>query len=217
MRRATEFRFGVGSPEEPRSAVWRVWASGEEAYLSVRFMTRVAKLSMHSDGNWQFNAATVNRKWRRPREFRPGWTQGPAVSVPHTNVARPLELDQANVHPDVAWFGPPSAGNKLLFTLLFAQPAVSTDDWRQVTRPDDQVAAVVPLRDGSHMYVSLRQAQMTEFERRSVTRYLETMQVRPGDSESVITAAVVLDIGEDEMGHPLLMDISLGSEHIVTS
>jgi hypothetical protein len=47
-------RFAVGSPEQYRSSLWRLWVQGNDVYLGARIITGVVKLSMHRSGIWRY-------------------------------------------------------------------------------------------------------------------------------------------------------------------
>src|ERR1700730_15473135 len=86
-------RFAVGSREDVRSSVWRLWARGNDLYLAARSFAGTAKISFHQSG---INRAAVHSttprpalaKWRRPPEIFPGWTVVFAILVPP-----PITLD----------------------------------------------------------------------------------------------------------------------------
>ena len=93
-------RFAVGSPEEAYSAVWILFTQGNDVYLSSRLMGRYLKISLHAKDVWRFawtkeseilmegtNDRVIHR-WRRPPQFRPGWTRGISVIVPWTPIGR---------------------------------------------------------------------------------------------------------------------------------
>lgn len=94
--------FAVGSPDEYRSAVWRLWVHGDDVYLGARDV-RWIKLSMHHSGIWRYawteesglktpgSADRVINRWSRPADFVPGWTQGPSLIVPNTGIRRPFK------------------------------------------------------------------------------------------------------------------------------
>jgi hypothetical protein len=64
-RRDNAFRFCVGTPNGPRSAVWRVWnpRGKNDVYVAVRALGGTAKVSLHADG--QCNASLTQDFVRR--------------------------------------------------------------------------------------------------------------------------------------------------------
>ena len=54
--RSEVVRFAVGGTDEPRSLVWRVWATKgkSDVYISGRTQVGVWKVSLHESGVWRF-------------------------------------------------------------------------------------------------------------------------------------------------------------------
>jgi hypothetical protein len=55
IRPRTEARFAVGSRLGPRSAIWKAWVHGDEAYLATRILGKYQKVSFHSTGQCQWS------------------------------------------------------------------------------------------------------------------------------------------------------------------
>ncbi|MFZ5844846.1 MAG: hypothetical protein ACOY0S_00045 [Patescibacteria group bacterium] len=83
-------RFAVGSPENCKSWVWRMWVNGDDVYLGARNALRAFKVSLHKSDIWRIafveelkrDNPQVDRvilRWKRPGEFAPGWT--PAIGI----------------------------------------------------------------------------------------------------------------------------------------
>lgn len=54
-KRRSKVSFAVGTPDGPRSAVWDLWATGDDLYLSVRYFGGgVLKVSLHPSGDWRY-------------------------------------------------------------------------------------------------------------------------------------------------------------------
>lgn len=45
-------RLAVGSLNR-RSSIWRVWAAGNEVYITVMGLNKTQKLSLHKSGTWR--------------------------------------------------------------------------------------------------------------------------------------------------------------------
>jgi hypothetical protein len=67
MSKANTYKFATGSHEAPRSAVWRVWVQGEEAYVASFMLGGGPKLSIHSNGNWQIQVGPNLSQWKEQR------------------------------------------------------------------------------------------------------------------------------------------------------
>lgn len=51
----TEVRFALGSRNGQRSAIWKLWTQGDEAYLTSRMFGSDMKVSFHSSGQCQWS------------------------------------------------------------------------------------------------------------------------------------------------------------------
>ena len=106
---ARTFRFAVGSPSEPFSAVWRLVGDKDPFLGCYRQGMGLFKISMHPDdtlvaftaqsGAKFENGSRVDKTWPRPPEFRPGWTIGPSILVPRTSIGARALLE--DLHPSV--------------------------------------------------------------------------------------------------------------------
>jgi len=146
--------------------------------------------------------------WRRPPEFSPGWTQGATVIIPDSGVVLPFEVPQA-ADPRILWSLPPAARMKVLFTVLFSEAMIDAID--SVLLPGDTVVGRLLLPSGSSVWVSRREAPLTEFERGYVRDLLANLRVNSADPATI--EGVTLHVVSEEV-LPTVMDIPLGREHI---
>ncbi len=64
----TEARFALGSRNGPRSAIWKAWVQGDEAYVASRMFGSDMKVSIHSTGLCQWSRTDT---WvKRQRDAR---------------------------------------------------------------------------------------------------------------------------------------------------
>jgi hypothetical protein len=127
-------RFGVGTPEEYRGAIWRLWVQGNDVYLAARDLIGQIKYSLHRSGQWRLawteksgqraegSTDRVEGRWKRPPEFRPGWTQGPAVIVPNSGIQRPFRRRRDDDQAPVLWSPTARPGHSHRFVVLLARP-----------------------------------------------------------------------------------------------
>src|SRR5437870_785321 len=84
---ANEIRFAVGTQDDLRSSVWRLWSNKNDLYLAARSTAGLSKISFHASGICRVavtsrtpRAALAN--WRQPAELVPGVTCLFSIFVP---------------------------------------------------------------------------------------------------------------------------------------
>ena len=126
------FRFAVGSPSEPFSAVWGL-VGGRGPFLGCyRRGMGLWKISIHpNDTLFGFTAQSgskfesgsrIDKAWPRPPEFHPGWTIGPSILVPRTSIGARAVLE--DLHPSTAWVPAPDEGEVVFSVLSWKRQAV---------------------------------------------------------------------------------------------
>lgn len=220
--------FAVGSPDNLRSCVWRLWAHNNDVYVAARDLVRTMKISLHKSSTYRLSyteesgvvSATGDRaelKWN-PVVFTSGWQMGLHIVVPANRFMRPF-TSQEIPPPQIQWFDPPAKGRKLTFTVLISTLGTKSDLDR-VVMPGDRLVGHVSKSNGDVVWVVLRDEGMSEDELSEVNR-LSEVQVHPaaGDDEGSVTNARILSVYSDPSGSrlPTIFDIGLGKESIVQS
>jgi hypothetical protein len=141
-----EFRFGLGSIASPRSGIWRLWTHEDDLHLAVQTSREEVTLLAYPTGRWRISSGGAVSKWTRPREFRPGWTRGPDLVIPHAPAPVRLPPRDPVSSDSIVWLPPPAPGQQARFTLLFATPRAEGSLWRPPDTPGTQGIAVLPLR-----------------------------------------------------------------------
>ncbi len=173
MRRKIKgIRFALGTPDGPRSTVWRVWVSGDEVYIAARGIGDEMKVSLHSSGTWRYaftekhlarekplidaeRDRAVDR-WRRPHEFAPGWTRAFSILIPTSElVASSVVVEKPN---DIIWLDPLPEGWAARFTVLLSAPGATGTEGRGFATAagrenDTEVVTVLPLRNSERVWV----------------------------------------------------------------
>jgi hypothetical protein len=219
-------RFAVGSPSEYRSAVWRLWVQGNDVYLAGRTTVNVIKFSLHRSGIWRLawtdssglragnSSDRVEHRWLRPSEFRPGWTQGPALIVPNVGTKKPFRHTLNEGSGPIAWYPAPRPGNKHHFTILFADPAAPHESWHTVLRPGDRSVGVLDQRNGTKVVLAQREVPMVEKESSYIYEFAGDMRIRYPHSIPEEVEGSVFTAGTDDDGHPYVLDIPMGWENV---
>jgi hypothetical protein len=104
MPERNAIRFCAGTDGGTRSAIWRLWATRNDVYLSFRNLGGVLKVSLHETGDWRMaltseylqtdDPALIDggrffERWDRPAEQSPGVTIAMRLLIPYSAVNIP--------------------------------------------------------------------------------------------------------------------------------
>ncbi len=222
---AKKLRFAVGSPAEYRSAIWIVSVQKNDVYLGARTVMTYAKLSLHASGIWRFAWSKESKikapgyvdrlmqRWRRSKEFYPGWTHGPAVFVPTTPIKRTFAHDPAQNFDDIVWIPTFSPGHQHQFTILFAAKNATTDSWNKVIPPSDRIIGTLDLRNGDKVVVCQRERTMEKQEAEYSAFLAKDTRIEYETTPKVLFASIFFP-GTDKGGRPYIVDIALGWDNV---
>jgi hypothetical protein len=222
-------RFAVGSIDEYRSAIWRLWVQGNDVYLAARVLTGFIKISLHKSGIWrlawtdasgvkaQGSMDRVEERWQRPQEFRKGWTQGPAIIVPHSGIQSPFRHLPDTDKIRIVWSPVPKPGHQHYFTILFASPQAPNDSWQTVLRAGDVRLGMLNLRNGDKVILCRREVAMQAKQIAFVIPFVQDMRINYDTEIPEVYGASVYSSGTDDEGHPYLLDMALGWENVRVS
>ena len=224
-------RFAVGSPENCKSWVWRMWVNGDDVYLGARNALQAFKVSLHKSNIWRIafveelkrNNSESDRiifRWKRPGEFAPGWTPSIAILVSSIDAKKPfknMKIEDSRIQ----WFGPPSAKNKLIFKVLFSKPETSDDDFKKIIISGDKLVGKLLKKSGEVAWLVLREDPLTEIEIGKITDIMEKTKIhlKKSSSDNFLTDAtrallVVSESNPSLSTQPTILDISLGKENV---
>ena len=218
-------KFAVGSQDSPLSAVWVVSASGSDVYVGARGVMQSIKLSLHRSGRWNlaFTSETghVSPKTgqrqhvqlRRPAEFRPGWTFGPAILVPGAG-SRRLYLKPPNPWPDddVQWYPRPEGDRKRVFAIYYASsPELS---FQNEVRGKSEEVFSTQLTNGEVLYVMSWEDGMSKGERAYLRDLLEKEAPHIGVAGKQSEVSLNLFHFSTSEGIYRITDVQLGPDYI---
>ncbi len=148
------FRFALGSPDAPRSGLWRAWTHEDEVHLAVPATPDLVALTIYPTGRWRITVGSVVSRWNRPKDFRLGWSRGPDLVIPHTDARVQLPSSDPYSKEPLTWLPPPAPGFQTRISLLIATPSAEASHWRPVEIPGTQALATLPLRTAGtlHLY-----------------------------------------------------------------
>jgi hypothetical protein len=127
----------VGSPDNLRSSIWRLWVQGDEVYFGARAMLPTLKVSLHKTGQWhiawdkkQKNEKTrIIHRWRRPPPFLNGLVDGIGVLIDPYFPKEPFR-NKAIIDPDIKWLPLAPYGKFLALKVLIATKQADLDSGR---------------------------------------------------------------------------------------
>ena len=225
-------RFAVGSPNDVRSYVWRLWVTGNEVYLGARDLLRAFKVSLHHSGVWRvaevenLEARDTNKdrlifRWRRPREFRPGCTSSLAVVISPIEPKDPFDPADPENDPRIRWLDPPRPGEKLVVQVFFSKPSVSEAEIIHHGHLNNSIVGRLSKRSGEVVWLRKTKGGLTLFELLKFSDTMSKLQIhlKPGGTpDSLFRARAILVIAKDDpkyYNQPTILDIPLGKEHVV--
>lgn len=222
MAARSSLRFAVGSLKFPRSSVWNLWVNRSDAYLTARSMAGTMKLSLHESGVWPVawtaesgivSPQTGHRReltWRRPRPLANGWTEAPAVVIPHTGTTEPLPLSHEELTKPVVWVPGSRPGSAIRFGLVFSPPGIARADRRRAFGWS-RVVGGRPLANGETIWVVAREMILTPESAAQVKRFIGDIQITHTDSD--LRGSVFLFEHHVAQG-PQITEFVIGPENI---
>lgn len=212
-----EIRFAVGSPDGPRSAMWKLWSPKRKSdvYLAYRAVGRYVKVSLHQSGSWRFQWITPDvareagaadgrrliEEWQRPAADQ-GWTMGPMILVSDRDVV-PLAFDQPveGVH----WFPAPAPDHGVWIHIFIVAPGISGKSFN-----DASIGGGFHLANGEVCVLLARQRPITPEEAQwlEAQREDDALASDVGVSEGQAYARV-LTYRSDTRLPPLFFDLAI--------
>lgn len=151
-------RFGIGSENSPSSFVWRLWSSGNDAYLSYGPRPD-PKFSMHGQ-LWKSDVGNQRHTFTPIPCEAPGWIQGPAVMfchVPYEPTPTPRAIvEHSSNRRNVRWFAIPPVWHVAEFVVFFASSDIPAGSFPPPDADDSLehfAIGPLPLRDGGQVWV----------------------------------------------------------------
>lgn len=227
--RDSVIRFAAGSPQDPYSAVWNLATNKNDVYLFARQMRRWLKTSLHESGIWRLawteeskilTTDTSDRviiRWRRPPEFRPGWTQGISVLVPWTPIGQHYSAADAPAGKAVQWVKAPAPWHKVVFTVLFTAADVPQPAWESIREPGDRKLGQLPLQNGESVWVAVRRAPLEPNEKAEAEKLAGELRINmvPGaSSQDIRGGSAMLFFEPKENGSPIIMNACFGPGNV---
>lgn len=179
-----EIRFAVGQLGNQLSPIFKIWNSKNDVYISGKFMGGTFKISLHESGIWTVAATTEsklelrpgNRRmkaWKRPPEFKKGWTWGPHIAVPRLMTVDHLKFDEKQTK-QIEWIPSPSKNMKATIGVVFASPELQLEDMKEICdKNDGYIDCYLELKNLQKVFIRVRYESLTQADHNHIT-YLQS-------------------------------------------
>ena len=170
-KRDFHYRFAVGSPNGPRSGIWRVWTAKSpksDIYVAARSLGGIIKVSLHESREWRtaftfeyasekfdeaipVSQSRLIEKWERPSEISPGVTLAFRIVIPnHDLVSIPVEASSAM---KINWISPPIDDDLTEVAIILTHPNVVTSNWPGRSKMGTQLLTSYDLANGEKLWL----------------------------------------------------------------
>jgi len=217
----------VGSPDNLRSAIWRLWVQGDEIYFGAAPMLRSLKVSLHKSGDWRIawiepspherNKDRNIRRWRRPADTGSGIIGGVAVVIDPLLPKEPF-TNKAILNPDIKWLPPALYGRALVLHVLIATKKADLDSGR--FKPTQRIIARLKKANGEFALLLVEDATFTAEMKQKIVGLRSDIRIHLGKAKSpnarVFDQTRMFSISDVVPNHvPTIFDMSLGWENVV--
>ncbi|TAK58460.1 hypothetical protein EPO14_03905 [Patescibacteria group bacterium] len=216
-------RFVVGTRDDLRSSVWRLWANKNDLYLAARSHAMISKFSFHRSGKYRFAVnSTVEReddasdralyKWTRPDEFAPGWTRCFGILVP----PRVTEMPFGNTFDEgksIECVSPPADGKKTIFNIILSHKAATPEHVVSGSAHQVKILGRIEMPQEIAWLVTFED-DFTVAEAAVVQDHFDKLKIhlKPGNTGDGMNHTFLHAIKQGVI--PFLIDIELGKENL---
>ena len=146
----------VGSPDNLRSSIWKLWVQGDEVYFGAVQLMPSFKVSLHKSGKWHIAwdksvSSAKDRivcRWRRPPPNPDKMLLGINVIVDPYFPKEPFK-NKAIVDPEIRWLPLALFGKMLTLKVIFATKGADFDSSRIPI--DVRILARIPKSNGEYV------------------------------------------------------------------
>ncbi len=216
-------RFAVGTRDDLRSSVWRLWANKNDLYLAARSQAMISKFSFHESGKYRFAVnSRVERendaadralyKWIRPDEFTPGWTRCFGILVPPRVTKMPLgnTFDEGK---SIELVAPPAKGKKVIFNIVLSHKMATPEHVVNGSAHQIKILGQIEMPKEIAWLVAFED-DFTAVEKTVIEDHFDKLKIhlKPGSSGEGMKHTFLHVIEQDAT--PFLIDIELGKENL---
>jgi hypothetical protein len=224
---ARSITVALGSPDNLRSSIWRLWVQGDEVYFGALQLMPALKVSLHKSGKWHIAwCKSVTRpepnnrvicKWRRPPPMR-GFVPGISVVVDPFFPKQPF-LNKAITDPEIKWLPLALYGKVLGLKTIIATKAADLDSSR--LPPDERILARIPKSNGENVLLIAQNFSPPPWVWSSIAKWRSEIKIHYSadnfDKARLMDTTRALSISLPRYPHeaPAIYDLSLGWENVV--
>jgi len=214
----------VGSPDDLRSSIWRLWVQGDEVYFGAVQLLPALKVSLHKSGKWHIawhkslSIPAKNRvvcRWRRPPPNSDRMLLAINVIVDPFFPKYPFK-NKAITGPEINWLPLALFGRVLTLKVLFAMKGADLDS-SQVPA-DVRVLARIPKSNGEDVLFLVQNFSPPAWVWTSIAKWRSEIKLhfRDVDKADLLDVTRALSISLPNYPHeaPVIYDLSLGFENV---
>ena len=212
----------VGSPDNPRSSVWRLWVQDDEVYFGPLSMVSSLKVSLHNSGDWRIawvkppqklgkNSSRIIKKWTRP-DTSSGLTHCVAVYVPPVLVPKPFAQKSISDRR-IIWM-PPSLHKA---TILFVGIAGRGTDLDPARFALDRLVGKRKKGNGETVFIVAHERDYSETLKEYITKHISETKIHYKDKPTdAFASAYIFERPSvtDNKSPPVIYEIPLGWDNV---
>jgi hypothetical protein len=209
----------VGSPDDLRSSIWRLWVQGDEVYFGPRQMLPTLKVSLHRTGAWHIKLGRIKvQRWRRPKDNL-GIVNGLMVLV-DPSVPKATFWNKAILNSNIKWIALPPSGKLVTLILLLATAGADLDSARFPV--GDQILARLQKKNGESAVLIAHDMTLTtqlseKFGEERLKIVVNVHEGRSTKSQFLDQTRAMLTFLPGAAGEmPSIYDLSLGWDNVAS-
>jgi hypothetical protein len=216
---ANEIRFAVGSRDDLRSSVWRLWAKGDDLYLAARSFASQTKISFHRSGICRVALNSISprpalARWRRGPEIFAGMQHAFCIAVPPSLTQRPLR-DRLPDNKPAIFVPPPKPGTKVIFRILISGKWYRRADFlRLPSHKRFEILGCITLNKELAWLICFDDG-FSQQEHEFIQGEFDKIQIHVKQGKSVTGLGACAHLFETRKSLAFLTDFQLGEENLV--
>jgi hypothetical protein len=219
----------VGSPDDVRSSIWRLWIQNEDAvYFGTQDTLPAFKISLHKSGIWRAafvksldkttNTDRAVKKWKRPNANHDGMTSAVAVVISPIPPREPCEPHRVS-DLRIKWIPPAPRHKIIVLFIVIADAQIGTDPIRF---GHDRLLGRLKKANGETVCLVANERPLTadivDHIQEVMTKLQITVDQEAIDNRSLKRARALMFNAPDVIGprnSPTIFDVEIGLENLV--